>query len=77
MLSYAAWVLAALLVLVGFLMLIVVPGVGVLALVALAIGIVVAAVLAINYGGRGEPTSDVEERRAEHLERQDERRRAR
>ena len=71
MLSYAGWMLAALLVLVGFVLLLVVPGVGVLALVALAVGIVLSAVLAISYGGAkaGEMTSDVEERRQEHKER--------
>lgn len=71
MLSYAGWMLAALLVLVGFVMLLVVPGVGVLAVVALAVGIVLAAVLAISYGGAraGGMTSDTEERREEHDER--------
>ena len=77
MLSYAAWALAALLVLVGFVLLLFVPGVGILALVALAVGIVFAAVLGISYGGSRDTTSDVEERRQEHLERQADKRAAR
>jgi hypothetical protein len=77
MLSYAAWALAALLVLVGFVLLLFVPGVGILAVLALAVGIVFAAVLGISYGGSRDTMSDVEERRAEHLERQADKRPAR
>lgn len=74
--AYLAWTIAALLVLAGFVLLIIVPGVGVLALLALAVGIVLAAVMAISYGGsRRAMQSDVEERREEHVERQHDQRR--
>lgn len=71
--TYFAWMIAALLVLVGFVLLLFVPGVGVLALLALAFGIVMAAILAISYGGARRATDitpDVKERRDEHRERQ-------
>lgn len=68
--AYVAWTIAALLVLTGFILLLFVPGVGILALLALAIGLVVSAVLAISYGGsRRRMSSDIEERRSEHRER--------
>lgn len=69
--AYIGWTLAALLVLAGFVLLVIVPGVGVLAVLALAVGIVLAALLGISYGAarHGEVTSDVEERREEHRER--------
>ena len=70
MTSYVGWTLAAIMVLAGFVLMLFVPGVGVLATIALAVGIVMAAVLAISRGAsRGHMTSDVEERRAEHEER--------
>jgi len=76
--AYVGWTLAATLVLAGFVLLLFVPGVGVLAVVALAIGIVLATLLGISYGAsRAELTSDVEERRAEHVARRRSRRRAR
>lgn len=77
--TYVAWTIAALMVLTGFVLLLFVPGIGILALLALAFGIVMAAVLAISYGGarRGGMTSDVEERRAEHRGRQRDQRRRR
>jgi hypothetical protein len=77
--AYVGWTVAAILVLAGFVLLLLVPGVGVLAVLALAIGIVLAALLGISYGAahQGELTSDVEERRAEHVDRQRPRRRAR
>lgn len=74
--AYVAWTIAAVLVLAGFVLLLFVPGVGILAALALAFGIVMAAVLAISFGGsRHMVTTGVEERRAEHQERQADRKR--
>lgn len=64
--AYGTLLLAGLLALVGFAMLLVVPGVGILAGLLLAAGIVWAAVIGISAAGRGRAQSDTEDRRDEH-----------
>lgn len=77
--AYVMWTVVGVLALTGFVLLLFVPGVGLIAGLALAAAIVFGIVLGIGRGGAGATgqRSDIEERRAEHVERQRGRRRAR